>query len=67
MPDSYLNGLTRICLQKNYAYLFTKDLVYDFVNKIPCKIIDIDEPFVSLTLSLAVDKSNHFGELLFYK
>ena len=67
MPESYLDGLTRVCLQKNYAYLFAEDLVYDYIDKIPCKIIDVDEQFVSLSLSLAVAKMSPLVEFLFYK
>lgn len=66
-PETDLEGLQRLCVEKKYSFLTLDSSLKGLETNIPCRIVDITHAQHTTTLSMIISKSSEYKALFKYQ
>jgi hypothetical protein len=62
-PETDLEGLQRLCVQKKYSFFTLDTSLKGLETEIPCRVVDITNTQHTTTLSMIISKSSEYKAL----
>jgi hypothetical protein len=66
-PETELEGLRRLCVEKKYSFLTLDVSLKNFEKNIPCRVVDITYAQQIITLGMIIGKSSEYKALFKYQ
>jgi hypothetical protein len=67
LPETDLEGLKRLCVEKKYSFLTFDITLKGSEKNIPCSVVDITDAHQTITLSMIINKSSEYKAFFKYQ